>query len=190
MEMPDVVVHRELRRGDVNAIVDLHDRVYRGEYGADDVWIQTIRSAIERAVQRGWPRDPALGSVWLVRRDGRLVGSLALVLECPRVGSLDWFVLDPELRGRGLGRQLVADLVAEAHARPMEKLKVETFSKLTAAARIYRDAGFSVVWQRDIDWQGEPVTHQLYTLTLEPAPMTPSPTRASQARAADRGHPG
>jgi ribosomal protein S18 acetylase RimI-like enzyme len=190
MEMPDVVVHRELRRGDVNAIVDLHDRVYRGEYGADDVWIQTIRSAIERAVQRGWPRDPALGSVWLVRRDGRLVGSLALVLECPRVGSLDWFVLDPELRGRGLGRQLVADLVAEAHARPMEKLKVETFSKLTAAARIYRDAGFSVVWQRDIDWQGEAVTHQLYTLTLEPAPMTPSPTRSSQARATDRGHPG
>jgi ribosomal protein S18 acetylase RimI-like enzyme len=80
-----------------------------------------------------------------VRRDGRLVGALALVHECPRVGSLDWFVRDPELRGRGLGRRLVADLIADARARGMEKLKVETFSKLTAAARIYRAAGFSVV---------------------------------------------
>ena len=70
------------------------------------------------------------------------------MLECPRVGHLDWFVLDADLRGRGLGRRLVADLIAEARARRMEKLKVETFSKLTAAARIYRAAGFSVVWHR------------------------------------------
>jgi len=189
MESHEVVVRRELGPGDVEAIVDPHDRVYRGEYGADEAWVQTLRSAIERAVQRGWPRDPALGSAWLVRRDGRLVGSLALVLECPRVGSLDWFVLDAELRGRGLGRRLVADLVADARARGMEKLKVETFSKLTAAAGIYRAAGFSVVWQREMDWHGERVTHQLHTLTLNSA-ITPSPGRASQARAADRDPPG
>jgi GNAT superfamily N-acetyltransferase len=168
MELDDVVVRRKLGPGDVDAIVDLHDRVYRGEYGADDAWIQAIRSAIERAVQRGWPRDPALGSVWLVPRGGQLVGSLALVLESPRVGSVDWFALDAELRGRGLGRWLVSELIAEAHARAMEKLKVETFSKLTAAARIYRAEGFSVVWQRETDWQGERVMHQLYRLTLEP----------------------
>jgi ribosomal protein S18 acetylase RimI-like enzyme len=189
METRDAVIHRDLGPGDIDAIVDLHDRVYRGKYGADDAWIQAIHSAIERAVQRGWPRDAALGSVWLVRRDGRLVGALALVLECPRVGSLDWFVLDPELRGRGLGRRLVADLVADAQARGMEKLKVETFSKLTAAARIYRAAGFSVVWQREMDWRGERVTHQLYTLTLESA-IAPSPGRASQERAPDRGRRG
>src|SRR5690242_11442569 len=98
METPALVVRRELGPGDVDAIVDLHDLVYRSEYGAGEHWVQTIRSAIERAVQRGWPRESALGSVWLVQRHGRLVGSLALVLECPRVGNLDWFVLDADLR--------------------------------------------------------------------------------------------
>lgn len=80
MELDEVVVRRELGPGDVDAIVDLHDRVYRTEYGAGEVWVQAIRSAIEQAVRRGWPRERALGSVWLVERDGRLVGSLALVL--------------------------------------------------------------------------------------------------------------
>lgn len=185
MAMHDVVVRRELGPGDVDAIVDLHDRVYRGEYGAGEDWVQMIRSAIERAVQRGWPRESALGSVWLVERDGRLLGSLALVLECPRVGNLDWFVLDADLRGRGIGRQLVSDLVADARARGMEKLKIETFSKLTAAARIYRAAGFSVVWQQETDWHGERVIHQLYELTLQPA-MTPLRRRVSPRRAEDR----
>jgi GNAT superfamily N-acetyltransferase len=166
--------------------VDLHDRVYRAEYGAGEHWIRTIRSALERAVRRGWRRERALGSVRLVQRHGRLVGSLALVLvlECPRVGNLDWFVLDAHLRGRGLGRRLVSDLVAEARARGMDKLKVETFSKLTAAARIYRAAGFSVAWQQDTDWHGERVTHQLYELTLKPA-VTPSPGLASAAQPED-----
>jgi GNAT superfamily N-acetyltransferase len=166
MEVHDVVVRRELGLGDVDAIGDLHDRVYRSEYGAGERWVQMIRSAIERAVQRG---KRALGSVWLVERDGRLIGSLALVLECPRVGKLDWFVLDADLRGRGLDRRLVSELIAEARSREMEKLKIDTFTKLTAAARIYRAAGFSVVWQQATDWHGERVIHELYELTLAPA---------------------
>jgi GNAT superfamily N-acetyltransferase len=169
MEVHDVVVRRDLRPGDVDAIVALNDRVYRTGFGAGERWVQMIRSAIERAVRRGWPRESALGCVWLVERDGRLVGSLALVRECPRVGNLDWFALDADLRGRGLGRWLASELIAEARARGMEKLKVETFSKLTAAARIYRAAGFSVVWQQETDWHGQRVIHQLYQLTLEPA---------------------
>jgi hypothetical protein len=50
----------------------------------------------------------------------------------------------------------------------MEKLNVQTISKVAAAARIYRVAGFSVVWNPETDWHVEPVVHQLYELTLEP----------------------
>jgi ribosomal protein S18 acetylase RimI-like enzyme len=148
MEMQDVVIRRELRRDDLDAIIELHDRVYRDEYGAGEDWVGAIRYAIEGAVRRGWPRDRALGSVWLVDHKRVLNGSLALVLERPRVGNLDWFVLAPEVRGRGIGRHLVSELLADARSREMRTLKIRTFSALTAAARIYRDAGFRVVWER------------------------------------------
>ena len=126
-----IATSRQLRSGDVDAIVDLHRRVFQTEYGAGDDWIETTRVTIEQTVQRGWPQEHALGSVWLVEQRQTVAGSLALVLDCPRVGNIDWFVLTPELRGRGLGRHLVSELVAEARSRRMDKLKVHTFSALT-----------------------------------------------------------
>jgi GNAT superfamily N-acetyltransferase len=184
METQDVVIRRELHGDDVDAIVELHDRVYRSEYGASEDWIEMIRVAIEGAVWRGWPRERALGSVWLVDHKGVLSGSLALVLVCPRVGNLDWFVLAPEMRGRGLGQQLVSELLAEARSREMHKLKIQTFSALTAAARSYRDAGFQVVWERDTAWYSSRVIHQVYEMELR-SPLAPSGSRPGSAETDD-----
>lgn len=166
VETQDVVIRRELRGGDVDAITELHDRVYRGEYGAGEDWVDGIRFAIEGAVRRGWPRESALGSVWLVDHERVLSGSLALVLECPRVGNLDWFVLAPEVRGCGLGRHLLSALLADARSREIRTLKARTFNLLTAAARIYRNAGFGVVWEQETDWYGTRVIDQVYELKL------------------------
>ena len=83
----DAVIRRELRHDDVDAIVELHDRVYRSEYGADEDWLEGIRFAIEGAVRRGWPRERALGSVWLVDHDDVLSCSLALVLSALAWGT-------------------------------------------------------------------------------------------------------
>ena len=160
------MIRRELRPGDIDAIVDLHDRVYRHEYGAGEDWVYWERVRLEQHVARGWPRERALGSIWLVESDGTVGGCLALVLRCPKVGNLDWFVLAPELRGRGLGRRLVSALIDEACSRGMETLKIQTFSALAAAARIYREAGFHVVWEGEMDFYGQPVLHQVYELAL------------------------
>jgi hypothetical protein len=44
VEIYDVVVRRELAPGDVDAIIDLHDRVYGAEYGASEGWIRASAS--------------------------------------------------------------------------------------------------------------------------------------------------
>jgi hypothetical protein len=48
----------------------------------------------------------------------------------------------------------------------MKRLELETFSALTTAARIYRQAGFLVTWARERDDWGPPVTYQHYELPL------------------------
>ena len=85
----------------------------------------------------GWPELG--GAVWLVEHDGVLAGSLGLTDEGDGVGWVRWFVFAPEVRGFGLGRRLVAELVACGARHGMERLELETFSALTTAARIYRD---------------------------------------------------
>jgi ribosomal protein S18 acetylase RimI-like enzyme len=159
-----VVIRHELREGDVAAIADLHRRVYGPEYGMNDEFVNRVAAGVEAAVTGGWPREA--GAVWLVDREHELRGCLALTDEGLGVGRLRWFVLGSELRGRGLGRALVDELLAAARERGLRRLELETFSALTTAARIYRAAGFRLTRERErTDW-GPPIIYQHYALEL------------------------
>ncbi len=162
--LQDVIIRRELQPGDAEGIIDLHDRIYSAGYGLDQRSRAYVTESVQRARARGWPERE--GGVWLIERDGELQGTLALTLESYRVGQVHWFVLVPDLRGRGLGRALIAELVAEARDAGLERVELETFSALTAAARIYREVGFRVVWEREGDQWGPLVRFQGYELDL------------------------
>lgn len=160
------MIRRTLRDGDgdAQAIAELHRRVYASEYGLNERFVQDVHNGVQAAVVNGWPQRA--GAVWLVERDGPLLGALALTDEGAGLGKVRWFVLDPSLRGRGLGKELITQLVGEARAGGLCRLALETFSALTTAARIYRAAGFSVVSERPLhDW-GPTVTFQRYELKL------------------------
>ena len=161
-------VRRTLREDDVDAIAALHRRVYGAEHGTNEAFVAGVAGSLARAAARGWPATG--GGVWLVEHGGRLRGSLGLTGERPGLGRLRWFVLEPTLRGRGLGTRLVAELVELARAQGMQELELETFSDLAVAARIYRANGFRVVSERvRADWRSaeRPMTYQRYHRRLE-----------------------
>ena len=160
----DIVIRRTLRDGDIDAVTDLHRRVYASEYGLNERFVEGVQRGLEAAVSSGWPERT--GGVWLVEQDGPLLGALGLTDEGQGAGRVRWLVFDPAVRGRGLARSLVAELLEEARAAGMRRVTLETYSDLTAAARIYRDAGFRVEWERRRDDWGPPLTFQGYTLGL------------------------
>jgi ribosomal protein S18 acetylase RimI-like enzyme len=165
MSATSLIVRRELRPNDAEAIADLHDRVYSAEYGLDGRFRASVARGLEIAVRDGWPERS--GAAWLVDGDDGLSGSLGLTQLEPGVGQVRWFVLSPELRGRGLGRTLVGELVDEARAAGMRLVFLETFSALTAAAHIYRGVGFRVVHEERTDMWGPTITYQRYELKLD-----------------------
>jgi GNAT superfamily N-acetyltransferase len=160
----DSTVRRTLRPGDADAIVELHDQVYGAGYGVDERFAASVAKSVHAAVERGWPDHG--GAVWLIDDRGRLAGSLALTHESPGCGRIRWFVLAPEVRGRGLGRRLIDELLALARADGLERLELETFSALTTAAHIYRSVGFQLVWERETDWWGPAIVYQRYEMQL------------------------
>jgi ribosomal protein S18 acetylase RimI-like enzyme len=160
----DIVIRRTVRDGDTAAIAELHRRVYGSEYGLNERFVAGVQRSLDAAVLNGWPERA--GGVWLVERDGPLLGALGLTDEGQGVGRLRWLVFDPAVRGRGLARSLVADLIEEARRAGQRALTLETYSDLTAAARIYRDAGFRIEWERVRDDWGPRVTYQGYRLDL------------------------
>lgn len=159
-----ITIRRTLKQGDGAAIGELHRRVYMTEHGFNDRFCETVDDDVDREISSGWPERT--GAVWLVDRDGPLLGALALTDEGGGLGRVRWFALDPSLRGLGLGRSLFDELLAQARAKSLRRLCLETVKPLTVAAHIYTSNGFRVVWERErTDW-GPPVVYQGYELTL------------------------
>jgi ribosomal protein S18 acetylase RimI-like enzyme len=160
---PDPVVRDELRPGDLGAILEHHGRVYAEEYGVD--------SGFEGHVARTSPRPRSAASHRPRgdpdrRADGEHAGSVALTDEGAEA-TIRWFLFSPEVRGRGLGRRLLGELLARADEAGYVKLVLETFSELGAAAHLYRDHGFEVVSADAAPrWGRDQITYQRYELTL------------------------
>ncbi len=154
-----IIVRRELRPGDTDAIAAMHGEVYTGEYRLGQAFVTDIVRNLSAAVEAGWPER---GSVWLVELDGSLVGSLALTEEAPGGACLRWVLLRSELRGTGLGRRLVTEAVEEADEAGYDLIYLETFSDLQYAARIYRSLGFEVTRTREDDRWGRTLLLQRY----------------------------
>jgi N-acetylglutamate synthase-like GNAT family acetyltransferase len=163
--MDQVSIRRELRPGDLGAIIEHHGRTYAREYGVDSSFEAHVAAAVARAALRGFPRSNE--AIWIVERDGEHAGSLAMTDEGDGVACIRFFVLDAEVRGAGLGRRLLEELLHAARAAGFERAVLETFSDLTAAAHLYRQHGFrEVSAESGPRWGRAEITYQRYEANL------------------------
>jgi GNAT superfamily N-acetyltransferase len=155
----DVSVRSDLRAGDLGSISRLHGTLYAAEHGLDERFEAGVAGGLAAAVEVGWP---AQGAVRIAERDGRFGGSAALTIEGPDTGRLRWVLLEPGLRGIGLGRRMVSEIVGEADEIGLESVDLQTFSDLCAAGHLYRSLGFEVVEKRRFSGWGRPILMQRY----------------------------
>jgi GNAT superfamily N-acetyltransferase len=95
------------------------------------------------AVSR-WPDDfrGAGGAVVLGWRDGRAVGCAGLRPLGQGTVELKHFFLATEVRGRGLGRVLLAGVEGVARMLGARRIVLDTAAPLLEAAALYRSAGY------------------------------------------------
>jgi len=166
--MTSPTIRRDLRPGDLEAILEHHGRQYSREYGVDSSFEAHVAAGLANAAMRGFPR--AGEAIWIVERDGAHAGSLALTDDGDGEAWVRWFLLDPAVRGHGLGRRLVDELVAAAREGGYERLVLETFSDLQTAAHLYRSHGFRVTdSETGPRWGRAELTYQRYELALRQA---------------------
>src|SRR3954454_25206292 len=107
--MGPISIRRELRPGDLGAIIEHHGRTYAREYGVDSSFEAHVAAAVARAALGGFPRETQ--AIWIVERDGRHAGRVAMTDERDGGACIRFFVLDSGLRGHGLGRRLLEELL-------------------------------------------------------------------------------
>ena len=137
--MADVTIRHDLRPGDMGRVIALHGVLYAEEYGFEHGFEAYVA---ETVAEFGKLTRPGLDRLWLAERDGRLVGSIAILGREDGAAQLRWFLVHPEARGRGLGRRLIDESLAFCRAAGYRSVYLWTVTGLDAAARLYVAAGF------------------------------------------------
>jgi GNAT superfamily N-acetyltransferase len=150
--------------GAIGGVAALHGRHYVESHGLGLVFEAKVAAALADLMLRF---DPAYDFFRTVRQGDRLVGSIAV--EGGRMGAqarLRYFILVPEARGHGLGRRLLGEALSFCRERGFDQVYLTTLAGLNAAARLYREAGFTVTHEEYGDSWGPRLLEQRMDLHL------------------------
>jgi GNAT superfamily N-acetyltransferase len=100
-----ISIRNDLQPGDVGYITYLHGILYAPEQGWDHTFDAYVAIPLSEFAKSHSSRE----RIWIAEKEGRIVGSVAIVKFSEKVAQLRWLLLDPEVRGQGLGRRLVEE---------------------------------------------------------------------------------
>ena len=114
----------------------------------NELWI-TEEFELE-AMDRHLSEDPGRvlregGHIFSATIDGIVVGVAALFRDGPDQFELARMAVDPEYRGRGIGRALALTALQSARDEGATRVSLGSNTKLTPAIALYRSLGFTVV---------------------------------------------
>ena len=156
-------IRTDIRPGDIGRVAEMHGELYAREYGLDHTFEGYVAAGLgEFAVGFDGGRD----RLWLAEEGGRLVGSVAIAGRDGVTAQLRWLLVRPEARGSGLGGGLLGEAVGFCRERGFRSVFLWTISELTAAAHLYRRAGFTPTERKTHDIWGAPHTEERYDLEL------------------------
>jgi DNA-binding MarR family transcriptional regulator/N-acetylglutamate synthase-like GNAT family acetyltransferase len=128
--------------GDIGWMVQKHGELYAREYGWDDSFEALVAEIGAKFLKEF---DPKKERAWIAEKDGENVGCVFLVRESDAVAKLRLLLVDPKVRGLGLGRRLVEECIKFARLKGYKKITLWTNDILTTARHIYEKTGFKLV---------------------------------------------
>lgn len=158
----DIQLRNDLRPGDIGYITYLHGTLYAAEYGWDYTFEAYVAAPLGEFAKSHTERE----RIWIVEKDGKPAGSIGIVSASTEQAQLRWFLLHPDLRGRGIGRMLLEEAVRFSRDSGYSSIFLWTVSALIAAGKLYHALGFRVTEEHTHTLWGARVTEQRYDLHL------------------------
>ncbi|MBX2859622.1 MAG: GNAT family N-acetyltransferase [Vampirovibrio sp.] len=171
---------RGYRPGDIGHITALHGKYYAEHWGLGPVFEAEV--AVELAEFVLTLVENPNNRLWVAEMEGEILGSIAIAQmpDNPEIARVRWVILSPNAQGKGLGRQLVNTALDFCRTQPYQTVTLWTFKGLTAARRLYDEAGFELVESYEDTHWGKPFLYQKFMLSLvEKANSQPTKLQAT-----------
>jgi GNAT superfamily N-acetyltransferase len=145
--------------GAIGRLAELHGDYYHRRWGFGLFFEAKVATELAEFLSRF---EQGRDGFWTLRCDGRVEGGIAIDdLKAADAGAhLRWFIVSPELQGKGWGRRLLAEAVSFCDRQRYERIGLWTFAGLDAARGLYESFGFRLVSQDEGRQWGTPVIEQ------------------------------
>jgi GNAT superfamily N-acetyltransferase len=160
--LANIRIRNNLKAGDIGYLSYLHGVLYANEFGWDHTFEAYVAGPLAEFARSHCSRE----RIWIVEKDRTVAGSIAIVAASTEQAQLRWFLLHPDLRGKGIGRMLMEEAISFSKANGYSMIFLWTTSNLTAAAKIYESFGFQITEETTHEAWGATVTEQRYELSL------------------------
>lgn len=160
---PAPIIFRQLGHGDAGWIVHRHGAVIAKEFGWNmefEALCSQIMADFIRNYQPEWERS------WIVERGEEILGSLFLVRQDEKTAKLRLLYVEPSARGLGLATKLLEKAITFARNKGYASTTLFTTSSNSSARRIYTKLGMTLTHEEPLDFAGQSLTGETWTLAL------------------------
>jgi DNA-binding MarR family transcriptional regulator/GNAT superfamily N-acetyltransferase len=152
---------RPWRPGDLGYIAHRHGVLYEKEYGLDQSFEGYVLAGMVKFFE-----NQTKGNIWVAESGGQIIGSIAIVDVDSQAAQLRWFLIEPEFRGIGLGRQLMDTAINYCRDRVFCRVFLWTFQGLDAARHLYSSRGFVPTEEVENNTWAQRLVEERWDLTL------------------------
>jgi DNA-binding MarR family transcriptional regulator/GNAT superfamily N-acetyltransferase len=158
----NLVTLRSHRPGDIGMVIHRHGVLYAREYGFNHEFDAYVADGMARFIQTLSPRE----HLWIAEIGGQFCGSVAAVRRDDQTAQLRWLIVEPGERKKGIGKQLVQEVIRFCRENDYQAIMLWTIDFLHAARHLYDQVGFRRVETQQSQVWGQALTEECWQLRL------------------------
>lgn len=162
----DVTIHEGYEDKLIGTITSLHSKIYSEIAGFGAYFEALVGRNFSEFIMRLECID---NQTWYAKQNGKIVGGISIDGNDLEEGQahLRWFVVDPSIQSKGIGKLLMRRAMGFCEDRGFKEVHLWTFKGLEGARKLYERNGFVMVHEEWGSRYGKSVLERKYVREMK-----------------------
>lgn len=151
--------------GLIGRVTELHAQYYSKNWGFHSYFEAKVATELSNFIDN---YNSEKDCIYSLLKDGKIEGSISIdgTSEITNIAHLRWFIISDNLRGQGVGNQLMQQTMTFCKQKAYDRVYLWTFKGLSPARHLYEKFGFTLTEELVGDQWGTTVTEQRFDADL------------------------